>query len=715
MPVTKEWVPAAVGDTANARGGSILVVDDNELNRDLLSRRLKRSGYRVQTANSGADAISFLDREMVDVVLLDIEMPELSGLDVLRLLRVKHNALELPIIMVTALAESESVVEALDIGANDYVTKPVDFAVALARIRIQVTLKRTEEARRQSEERYALAIDGSNDGIWDWDLLNNTVFYSTRWKTMLGYDSDEIQPTLEEWLSKIHPEDREPLEANLNAHIEGTDSQFKCEHRMLHRNGSYRWVLTRGIAVRDEAGRVHRIAGSQSDITSGKVTCPLTGLPNRLLFVDRLGRLLERSKRKKDFKFAVLFIDFDRFKLVNDSLGHLVGDKFLIAAGRRMERELRSTDTISPLDEEATLARLGGDEFTVLLDSINDWSDALAVGERLIESMQKPLNIEGHEIFPSISIGIATGAASYESAEDILRDADTAMYRAKTLGRNRVEIFDAEMRAGMMARLQLETELRYATERNEIKNEYQPIVSLVDGRINGFEALVRWHPPSLGIIPPDKFIPVAEDTGAILSIGKWVLYEACRQLRVWQQSHASHQFLRIAVNVSARQFTQGDLLDQVREAIEITCIQPSNLTLEITESTLMHNVVTAKSICRTLKSLGVRIGIDDFGTGYSSFSHLHSFPFDTLKIDRSFVSHMEHDAQKREIVRTTVALAHNLGLDVVAEGVETREQMVLLRDLGCEYGQGFHFSRPLNSVAAGELIAATPVWFEEYR
>lgn len=710
MLMTKERFPAGVRQVENTTGASILVVDDNELNRDLLSRRLQRNGYRVETVDSGGEAISFLDEQMVDCVLLDIEMPDLNGLDVLRRLRSKYSAVDLPVIMVTALAESESVVHALDIGANDYLTKPIDFAVALARVRTQLTLKRTEGARRESEERYALAIEGSNDGIWDWDLRNNFVFYSARWKSMLGYESCDIPAAPEEWLSRIHPEDRVRVDFDLNAHMEGSDSQFKSEHRMLHRDGTYRWVLTRGMAVRDETGSVYRIAGSQTDITSGKVTCPLTGLPNRVLFIDRLGRLIERGKRKKDLKFAVLFIDFDRFKLVNDSLGHVIGDKFLIAAAQRLERDLRSTDTISRVDEGATLARLGGDEFTVLLDSIDDWSDALCVGERLLEGMQQPLNIGDHEIFPSISIGIATSASSYDSAEDILRDADTAMYRAKTLGRNRVEVFDSEMREGVVARLRLETELRYALERKEIRNEYQPIVSLFSGRIHSFEALVRWHRPSLGSIPPEQFIPVAEETGAIISIGQWVLNEACRQLWIWQQMHTTHHPLTISVNVSARQFTQGDLVDRVRDAIDTLRIEPSSLTLEITESILMHNPETAKSVCSRLKSLGVRIGIDDFGTGYSSLGYLHSFPFDTLKVDRSFVSGMEHDAQKLEIVRTTIALAHNLGLDVVAEGVETAEQMRLLKGLGCEYGQGYLFSRAVDGIAAGDLIAANPVW-----
>lgn len=566
-----------------------------------------------------------------------------------------------------------------------------------------------DPAPSEVEERYALVLAGSKDGIWDWNLITGDVHFSSRWKSTLGYKDDEIGSKAEEWLDRIHPEDRSRVQEDLKAHIDGITPHFENEHRILHSSGSYRWIFCRGVVIRDQAGIARRIAGSQTDITAVKMADPLTGLPDRVLFMERLMHAADRLKRCPDLLFAVLFLDVDRFKLINDNYGHTVGDQLLVEFVRRVERELRCTDGITRFTEEQTLARLGGDEFIILLDDIRSTSDALRVAERLMQLLKHPFNIDGHEIFVSVSIGISLSSTGFEWPEDLLHNADLAMYRAKAGGRGRVELFDAAMRASAVARLRLENELRQAADGQEFCNWYQVIVNLDTGQPSGFEALVRWQHPSRGFIGPDDFIPVAEETGIIVPLGRQVLKEACREARAWQQMWPS-QSLVVSVNLSCRQLLQGDLTAEIREELDAAGIPASCLKLEITESTVMSNPEQAKITLKELKSLGVRIGMDDFGIGYSSLSYLHSFPLDTLKIDRSFISQIQTDADKLEIVSSIISLAHNLSLEVTAEGIETPEQMFILRQLGCESGQGFLFSRPVNAVAAMDLLNRQPIW-----
>jgi diguanylate cyclase (GGDEF)-like protein len=447
------------------------------------------------------------------------------------------------------------------------------------------------------------------------------------------------------------------------------------------------------------------MAGSQTDINEGKVADALTGLPNRLLFMDRLERALKRSKKKKSELFALLFLDLDRFKVVNDSLGHMIGDQLLLGIGRRLEQCLRTTDTVSRYEDKHLLARLGGDEFTILLEDIRSVNDATLVAERLIKELMRPFDLSGHEIVVSTSIGISISTTGYENAADILRDADTAMYRAKTQGKARYEIFDPTMRDHAVARMQLETDLRRAVENQEFRTFYQAIVSLTDWKIFGFEALVRWQHPTRGLVSPAEFIPLAEETGLILWLGRWVLQEACSQMARWKIQFQGSAPEIVSVNLSARQCAQPDLVNQLAQVLRETGLDAHQLKLEMTESLVMQNVETASAMLKEMKALGVLLGIDDFGTGYSSLSYLSRFPIDTLKVDSSFVSRIGEDKENLEIVRTIITLAHNLRMDVIAEGVETAEQLSRLRDLGCEYGQGYYFSRPVPAEEANHLIA----------
>jgi diguanylate cyclase (GGDEF)-like protein len=427
---------------------------------------------------------------------------------------------------------------------------------------------------------------------------------------------------------------------------------------------------------------------------------PLTGLPNRLLFMERLEHVAERARRHGDSQYAVLFLDLDRFKVVNDSLGHQVGDELLVAITGRLAASVRTEDTV---------ARLGGDEFAVLLENIVDVADATRVAERIANELTAPVNLNGYEVFSSASIGIALSSSSYDRPEHLLRNADMAMYRAKSAGIGQYEVFDRAMHAQALARLQMETDLRRACERHEFHAVYQPVICLSSGRIRGFEALLRWDHPAQGVVSPVEFIPIAEETGLILPMGRWILEEACRELRAWQRARKQPD-LFVAVNLSVKQFSQPDLAEQVRQVLRTTGVKASSLRLEITETVIVQKTELATRTLRELKELGVKVYMDDFGTGYSSLSYLHRLPLDALKIDRSFIGEMDTDERTRQLVRAILTLAQSVGVQVVAEGVASSRQVEELRALGCQFAQGFYFARPLRALAAGELLAEDPTW-----
>lgn len=558
-----------------------------------------------------------------------------------------------------------------------------------------------------SPDGYSLMMHAANDGMWDWNLLTNIIYFSPRWKSMLG-TGEMMGNTPEDWYRLIYPEDLERVKAELTAHLGGDTPHFESEYRMLHKNGSYRWMLTRGMAIRDENGQAYRIAGSQTDITDHKMAeqqlaydalhDSLTGLPNRLLFMDRLNGAIQRSKRRDSYLFAVLCLDLDRFKLINDSLGHSYGDHLLMAAARRLEGCLRAADSV---------ARFGGDEFAILLDDLKDVTDVMRFSRRIHQEMKLPFLLNEHEVFTSVSIGISLSSRGYDRSEDLLRDADTALCRAKALGKGRHEIFDTNMRNRAVALLHLETDLRRAVERREFCIQYQPIVCLEDGKIHSFEALVRWQHPRRDLLYPAEFISTAEDTGLIIPIGEWVLREACQQMSLWQSQFESTP-ITLSVNLSVKQFSQPDLIEHIHEILRETGLPASSLTLEITESSIMENAELVQSMLSQLRALQVKLHVDDFGTGYSSLSYLDRLPLNALKIDRCFVSRIDSGTESRtdnlEIIRTIITLAHNLGLDVIAEGIETEEQLMQLRSLGCRYGQGYLFSEPVNPNLATYLI-----------
>ncbi|MFL5456479.1 MAG: EAL domain-containing protein [Myxococcales bacterium] len=571
--------------------------------------------------------------------------------------------------------------------------------------------RRTERALRDSEERYALAARGANDGLWDWDLVANRVYLSPRWKAMLGLGEGDIGGNPDGWLGRVHPDDHARLTADIAAHVEGRSAHLESEIRIRHADGTWRTMLVRGAAVRDGSGKATRMAGSQTDITDRKraeekllhdaLHDGLTGLPNRALFMDRVGQAMAFQARRSDYRFAVLMLDVDRFKTVNESLGHAMGDRLLASVAKRVWRCVRPGDTV---------ARLSGDEFAVLLEDYAVAEEPRRVADRIIAEMAAPHDLGGTEVFTSASVGVAVGRPELGKPEDLLRDADVALYRAKDLGRSRYVVYHPSMRTRAREQLQFETDLRRALGRNELRVVFQPIVSLTTGLPTGCEALVEWQHPGRGRIPPSDFIPMAEETGLILPIGNWVLRESCKQVKAWAGRCEAGPTPTVSVNLSARQLLHAELVDQVRAAISDAGIVPGQLRLEVTESVIMENAGPASLLLTQLKALGVHLLIDDFGTGYSSLSYLHNFRFDTLKIDRSFVSRIDTAQKNVEIVRTILSLSRALGMTAVAEGVETEGQVAQLQMLKCDSAQGFYFSRGLEGQAFAAMLSECKRW-----
>jgi diguanylate cyclase (GGDEF)-like protein/PAS domain S-box-containing protein len=691
----------------------VLLVEDSPDHADLICTKLGRS-RRIRAEIDHADrlekGLEKLDQHDYDVVLLDFSLPDSFGIDTFQ--RAHEASPRTPIIVLTSLDDNDLAVKAVRLGAQDYLIKrEADTRLLVRAILYAIERAASEDALRESEERYALAVRGANDGLWDWNLENDRVFFSPRWKSMLGFTVKDVGESPREWLDRIHPDDRPPFRRHLDAHLRGASDQLEFEHRMRNINGEYVWVLARGVAVRDERGKPYRMAGSQTDITARKkaehqlqhdaLHDGLTGLANRVLFMDRLACALADLQRQASPHFAVLFFDLDRFKNINDSLGHSMGDKLLVGIARRLEHFLRPGDTV---------ARLGGDEFAILIHRVDDASGAIHVADRIQDVLSMNFSIEGHDVVVTASIGIAHSSTGYANPEEILRDADIAMYRAKAEGKARYEIFDRDMHHSAVALLKLETELRRGVHRGDFVMNYQPIVSLGKGRIVGFEALVRWNHPERGIVKPANFIAIAEETGLIVPIGWWVLRESCRQTRMWQEEFPHEPPLWISVNMSGKLFMKSTMVDELMAILNETGLEPRSLRLEVTENVVMDHADLAIRNLMELRALGIQLSIDDFGTGYSSLSYLQRFHYDSLKIDRSFVSQLGSPGDSRAIVETILNLANSLGIGVVAEGIETADQVDHLRKMQCPHGQGYWFARPLTAPAAEELMESSPSW-----
>jgi diguanylate cyclase (GGDEF)-like protein len=583
----------------------LLIVDDIADNRTVLARRFERRGFEISEADRGQRALDLIAQENFDLVLLDVMMPEMDGFEVLKRIREHHSSVALPVIMVTAKSQSEDVVQALELGANDYVTKPVDFAVALARVSAQVGRKRAEEGVRQANE-------------------------------ALRQANDDLERRVAERTAKL-------VSAN-------EQLQLEIEHRQ-----------------KSEA-KVEYLAHHD----------PLTGLANRVLLGEQLDQALAHMRRTRD-SLAVLFLDLDGFKSVNDTLGHTVGDALLKAVAERLRESVRDTDKV---------ARLGGDEFAILQVSEQQPKNAASLAQRLIDVLSTPFSIDGHQVVVGASIGVAVALEKAADAEQLLKSADLAMYRAKADGRGRFCFFEPEMDANAQARRLLELELRNALVEGGFELHYQPLVNLKTNSVTGFEALMRWSTPERGRISPGEFIPIAEETGLIVPLGEWALRQACAEAATWPGE------IRIAVNLSPSQFKSGNLVPAVVNALSQSGLPAHRLELEITESVLLEKTDGNLAVLNQLRELGVRISMDDFGTGYSSLSYLRSFRFDKIKIDQSFIRDLSDQDDSRAIVRAIAALGSSFGMTTTAEGVETEQQLRCLRVEGCTEIQGYLVSPP---------------------
>jgi PAS domain S-box-containing protein len=590
----------------------------------------------------------------------------------------------------------------------------------------QGQLQRIRRELTQRNQLFEVITENAADMIAVIDAAGNRLYNSPAYQKVLGYSSEELKATSA--IDQIHPEDRQRvLEAAEKARLTGRGERL--EYRIRHKDGTWRILESVATAIPNEKGQTERLVIVNRDITERKraeealahnaLHDTLTNLPNRSLFLDRVRHVLALSQRHTNYKFAVLFIDLDEFKVFNDSLGHAAGDALLLQIARRLSVSVRGADTISrpglaggttTFASEETLARLGGDEFTILLEDIRDCGDAIRVAERIQDRLAIPLVLQGQEVVTSASIGIAFCATSYTNSEDLVRDAEIAMYRAKREGKARCQVFDSAMHTSAVKRLSLETDLRRALELGEFRVHYQPIVSLQSGKIAGFEALSRWQRPE-GLLSPAHFIQIAEETGIILPMNRLLLREACLQLRTWHVQFPCDPPLTMSVNVTPREFAQPDLAAQMGTILAEVGIDPGCINVEITETIAMADPARSSLVLSELKTLGVHLSIDDFGTGYSSLSRLQGLPVDTLKIDRAFISKMQTDGETGEIVRIIIMLAESLGLKVVAEGAENAEQVGLLRELKCDLVQGYFFARPGDHNAAQALLMRS-AWVE---
>jgi diguanylate cyclase (GGDEF)-like protein/PAS domain S-box-containing protein len=658
---------------------------------------IERPRYAIHWVTSAQAARAALDEHPHDAFLV---ARDTGGLEFARAI-LAHTPYA-PVLLLDDHNDRELDIAAAEAGVAEYVT---DLGTLERALRYAISHQHALARLAESEQRHALAIQGANDGLWDWDVRQDRLYFSPRWKQMLGYAEPELGDAPGEWLGRVHPDDRAALTQALEAHLSGGTQHFEHEHRIQHRDGSYRWMLARGMAVRDAHGRATRVVGSQTDVTDRKqaeqrlqhdaLHDALTGLPNRVLFLDRLDQAIRRAQRQHpDAAAAVLFLDLDRFKLVNDSLGHQVGDQLLVAVARRLESAVRPPDTV---------ARLGGDEFTVLLDGVTDVHEASLVAERVHQTLRTPFDIDERELFIDASIGIAL-ADPGAAPDTVLRDADVAMYRAKADGKGRHAVFDARMHEQVMRRLDMESALRHAIEERQLEIVYQPIVQAATGRIVGFEALTRWPDSGGGFVEPSEFVPIAEETGLIVPLGRWVLETACTQLERWR-ALPNGGGLIVGVNVSHRQLADPEFGLVLQSVLEETGLDPRALRLEVKENALSREPdAVQRALRQALEVHGVRSHIDDFGTGASSLRLLHGFPGDAVKIHRALVIGMGVEPGAFEIVKALVGLAHNLRLEVIAEGVETAGQLDHLKLLGCEFAQGFHVSAPLRPQDATALL-----------
>ena len=703
-----------------ARVSAALIVDDDPTMRLLIRQTLERVGFVCDEAADGAQALQRFAAAQPDIVLLDVMMPKLDGYETCLRIRAMPGGATVPVVMLTGLDDDESVDRAYQVGATDFISKPITWGVLGYRVRylLRASHALRDVANHQASLETAQRI--AHLGSWEWNLQRNEVYWSPETFRILGLAPNAVTPSVDRFLAQVHADDRAAAEQAISDLVRTGEFSGRLV-RVVRPDGSVRHVQLQGLGAFDARGAINQLAGTIQDVTELKEAEQrirhlayydrATGLPNRQFFTERLAQALALAKRHHG-QLGVLALDLDQFKRINDTLGHTTGSELLAAVARRLADAVRDADTLgrpdgeSPVPVEASdvIARLEGDEFCLLITDLAQYHDAAKVARRLLQELRKPFRVGQREMVITASIGLALYPLDGEDADSLLKNAGAAMHFAKEQGRDNYQFYSRAMNATALQKLSMESQLRKALERTEFLLHFQPKIQLASGQIVGLEALIRWRHPELGLVRPGDFIPVAEETGLIVPIGDWVLRSACLQNQAWRS--AGYPSVHVAVNIASPHFRQGGLVASVAAALKESALDPALLEVELTESMLMHNVDATLITLSQLKDMGVRLAIDDFGTGYSSLSYLKRFPLDTLKIDRSFVKDLPHDPEDAAITRAIIAMAHSLKLAVVAEGVETAEQLAFLQQHGCEVVQGFLFSEPVGAENLGAMLAA---------
>ncbi|MCS6960710.1 MAG: EAL domain-containing protein [Pseudanabaenaceae cyanobacterium SKYGB_i_bin29] len=698
--------------------GVILIVDDNPKNLEVLSECLDEAGFDVRVALDGENALRKASLELPDLIILDVMMPGLDGFSTCERLKASPQTKDIPVIFMTALAETEDKVKGFNAGAVDYITKPFRLEEVIARVKLHLSLRSMtkqlqaeNQARRQAEERLRHLVEQQERQLAEAEhhlmeleiqLFEQHNFQETSWFKVFEKIAQKLRAEVQE--RKIAQEELLKLKDALELEVAQRTAELQQRNEELKQNQAIlqKQMIKLSAAVASKQKAMLELEAANQALKLAKEQLrydayhdSLTKLPNRLQFMDALTEAIIKTQKVDDYKYAVLFADLDRFKVINDSLGHLVGDELLREAAQRLKA------VVEP--QGGVVGRFGGDEFIILLRDLETFNQAETLAEQLQAEFRKPFRLRAYEVCTGLSIGITFSTNNYQEPADVLRDADIAMYQAKANGRGRYEVFDPSMQALAMSRLQLEQDLQKAIERKELRLFFQPIVSLSTGEITGFESLVRWQHSNGQWISPAKFIPVAEETGSIKQIGQWVMENAFAQTRIWYDRFPERNLV-VNINISPLQLNQAGLCESISELHKYYNLPRRAIKLEITESSLLGVLDTEVNALINLRQAGTKLCIDDFGTGYSSLSRLHELPTDTLKIDRSFLNRMISDNGGLALVRTIITLARGLNMDVVAEGIETAEQLAILQSLSCDYGQGYLFHKPSPAEVVTELL-----------
>jgi diguanylate cyclase (GGDEF)-like protein/PAS domain S-box-containing protein len=680
--------------------GRVLIVDDPAEERGQLARQFTRNGFEVTCADRPDEALDVLKGQEIDLALIALKVQGDGGLDLIRRIRAEPMVADLPVLVMVAQSDRRGAVQGLQNGAQDYITTPVDFPIALSRVTQQIDHRTALRRLRHSEDRLALAAAGSNDGIWDYDLIAGTFFVSDRWLEILGLTGRPNDQDPEIWFDRIHDDDKADLQTKLRALMIGAEPELVADFRMRHNDGGFRWVRARGVARRDEDGDAIRIAGSLADITRERMTDSLTRLPNRSATVELFERVLKRATRTKD-THLVATLTIDQLRQVQEGLGQAKAQELSRIIADRLARAVRPTDIIGSF---------GGTEFYVMLTNVTSIADGLRGMQRITDAISEPVRLADITILPTVSAGVVLTAAHTRGAEQVLQQCHAALSQAGTGAGDHIRIFNATMEVQARDSLARETDIREAAKSHAFRFHYQPIVDAVDGGIVGFESLIRWQKPDGTLVSPLTFVDYLERSGLIQPVTLELLRGALNFSKVLNERLKGRSPVVLSVNISAVQVRSPTLVSDISACLQDADVPPDRLKVEITESAMIADFDTIKGRLDALSNLGLKLSIDDFGTGYSSLSYLALLPFDELKIDRSFVSNVHNDAHKRKLFEVIMTLADRLGLSTVVEGVESREELNEVLRLHARFVQGFYYSKPLSADDILAQLDRDPNW-----